>query len=88
MDTAERVEAMFDGISYDKGGSVLRMLRAYLNRLQDPPPPLRRSLLQVTYRFPGAHKSNATSLSYNRRRQFLLLELSSALRAPALRLSR
>ena len=48
MDTAERVEAMFDGISYDKGGSVLRMLRAYLNRLQDPMPPLRRALLQVT----------------------------------------
>lgn len=48
MDTAERVEAMFDGISYDKGGSVLRMLRAYLNRLRDPMPPLRRALLQVT----------------------------------------
>ena len=47
MDTAERVEAMFDDISYDKGGSVLRMLRAYLNRDADPKPLLRRSLLQV-----------------------------------------
>ena len=47
MDTAEKVEAMFDGISYDKGGSVLRMLRAYLNRLSQDKPPLRRSILQV-----------------------------------------
>ena len=48
MDTAERVEAMFDSISYDKGGSVLRMLRAYLNRVSDPKPLLRRSLAQAS----------------------------------------
>jgi hypothetical protein len=47
MDTAEKVEAMFDPISYDKGGSVLRMLRAYLNRVSDPKPLLRRSLSQA-----------------------------------------
>ena len=47
MDTDEKIEAMFDGISYDKGGSVLRMLRAYLERNTDPQPLLRRSLLQV-----------------------------------------
>ena len=47
LDTAEKVEAMFDGIAYDKGGSVLRMLRAYLDRNMDPAPLLRRSLLQV-----------------------------------------
>lgn len=49
MDTAERVEAMFDAISYEKGGSVLRMLRAYLGRNGPGAIPwLRRSLLQVT----------------------------------------
>lgn len=48
MDTAEKVEGMFDSISYDKGGSVLRMLRAYLNRLTSPMPLLRRALLQVS----------------------------------------
>ena len=46
------IKAMFDGISYQKGGSVLRMLRAYLNRGAVPQPHLRRRhrrrLLQVT----------------------------------------
>ena len=37
---------MFDGISYGKGGSVLRMLRAFLDRDQ-PDTRLRRRLLQV-----------------------------------------
>lgn len=42
------IEAMFDGISYQKGGTVLRMLRAYLNRDTAPAPLLRRRrLLQV-----------------------------------------
>ena len=48
MDTSEKIEAMFDPISYEKGGSVLRMLRAYLARNADKQPLLRRSLLQVT----------------------------------------
>ena len=48
MDTSEKIEAMFDPISYEKGGSVLRMLRAYLAREADKQPLLRRSLLQVT----------------------------------------
>lgn len=47
---------MFDDISYDKGGAVLRMLRAYLNRDTDPKPLLRRSLLQVPWHFPTIHK--------------------------------
>lgn len=38
---------MFDSITYDKGASVLRMLRAYLTRDLVPQPLLRRSLLQV-----------------------------------------
>ena len=41
----EAIEAMFDGISYNKGGSVLRMLRAYLDR--DTPSVRLRRLLQV-----------------------------------------
>ena len=39
---------MFDGISYNKGGSVLRMLRAYLDR--DSPSVRLRRLLQVRSR--------------------------------------
>ena len=62
MDTAERVEAMFDGISYDKGGSVLRMLRAYLNRLKDPMPQLRRSLLQVIPGHSSIHAGNSLKI--------------------------
>ena len=38
---------MFDDISYDKGASVLRMLRAFLTRDITPQPALRRSLQQV-----------------------------------------
>jgi hypothetical protein len=48
VETTEQVEAMFDGITYDKGASVLRMLRAYLTRDLKPQPLVRRrSLLQV-----------------------------------------
>lgn len=38
---------MYDDISYDKGASVLRMLRAFLTRDITPQPALRRSLQQV-----------------------------------------
>ena len=38
---------MFDDISYSKGASVLRMLRAYLTREMTPSPRLRRALQQV-----------------------------------------
>lgn len=49
VETTDQVEAMFDPITYDKGASVLRMLRAYLTRELRPQPLLRRrSLLQVT----------------------------------------
>ncbi len=47
MDTMDEIEALFDPVSYQKGGAVLRMLRAYLLRDARQPPPLRRSLLQV-----------------------------------------
>ena len=43
----DEIEALFDPVSYQKGGAVLRMLRAYLLRDARQPPPLRRSLLQV-----------------------------------------
>ena len=48
--TEDEIEAQFDGISYEKGASVLRMLRAYLTRDANPSPLLRRrgrSLAQV-----------------------------------------
>ncbi|KAK9805996.1 hypothetical protein WJX73_002376 [Symbiochloris irregularis] len=45
LQSTAATEAMFDGISYQKGGSVLRMLRAYLNRNTVPPPMLRRRRL-------------------------------------------
>ena len=38
---------MYDDISYNKGASVLRMLRAFLTRDITPQPALRRSLQQV-----------------------------------------
>ena len=38
---------MFDDLSYGKGASVLRMLRAYLTREMTPSPRLRRALQQV-----------------------------------------
>ena len=42
------IETMFDGISYQKGAAILRMLRAYLSRDTSPQPLLRRRrLLQV-----------------------------------------
>lgn len=47
MDTVDEIEALFDPVSYQKGGAVLRMLRAYLLRDARQPPLLRRSLLQV-----------------------------------------
>ena len=59
LDTAEKVESQFDGIAYDKGGSVLRMLRAYLDRDMNPQPPLRRALLQVFYL---SHQENISDL--------------------------
>ncbi|BDA42905.1 Aminopeptidase N [Coccomyxa sp. Obi] len=46
VETTEQVEAMFDSVTYDKGASVLRMLRSYLTRDLVPQPLLRRSLLQ------------------------------------------
>lgn len=49
VDSVGRIESFFDAISYQKGGSVIRMLRAFLNnqRLSDEQYGLRRSLLQV-----------------------------------------
>ena len=49
VDSTGRVESFFDSISYNKGGSILRMMRAFLNnrRIGDEPYGLRRSLLQV-----------------------------------------
>ncbi|KAL0050168.1 hypothetical protein WJX82_005668 [Trebouxia sp. C0006] len=48
VDSTGRVESFFDSISYNKGGSILRMMRAFLNnrRIGDEPYGLRRSLLQ------------------------------------------
>lgn len=48
VETTDQVEAMFDSVTYDKGASVLRMLRSYLTRDLMPQPLLRRSLLQVS----------------------------------------
>ena len=47
METDADIETMFDDISYSKGASVLRMLRAYLTREMNPSPRLRRALQQV-----------------------------------------
>lgn len=49
VDSTGRIESFFDAISYQKGGSVIRMLRAFLNnqRVADEQYGLRRSLLQV-----------------------------------------
>ena len=49
VDSVGRIESFFDAISYQKGGSVIRMLRAFLNnqRVGDEQYGLRRSLLQV-----------------------------------------
>ena len=35
IDNNDRIESFFDGISYQKGGAVLRMLRAWLTRRDD-----------------------------------------------------
>ena len=43
METDADIETMFDDISYGKGASVLRMLRAYLTREMTPSPRLRRA---------------------------------------------
>ena len=50
VDSIGRVESFFDAISYQKGGSVIRMIRAFLNnhRISAEPYGLRRSLLQVS----------------------------------------
>ncbi len=45
--SGDDIETMFDTISYDKGASVLRMLRSYLAREVSPQPLMRRSLQQV-----------------------------------------
>ena len=47
MDTHADIETMFDDISYSKGASILRMLRAYLTRDISLSPRLRRALQQV-----------------------------------------
>ena len=49
VDSTGRIESFFDAISYQKGGSVIRMLRAFLNnqRVADEQYGLRRSLLRV-----------------------------------------
>ena len=49
VDSIGRVESFFDAISYQKGGSIVRMMRAFLNnhRINKEPYGLRRSLLQV-----------------------------------------
>ena len=51
VDSTGRVESFFDAISYQKGGSIIRMMRAYLNnrRIDDETYGLRRSLLQVMH---------------------------------------
>ena len=53
VDSIGRVESFFDAISYQKGGSVIRMMRAYLNnrRIRQEQYGLRRSLLQVCFPF-------------------------------------
>ncbi len=35
IDNDDHIESFFDGISYQKGGAVLRMLRAWLTRRDD-----------------------------------------------------
>ena len=35
IDNNDHIESFFDGISYQKGGAVLRMLRAWLTRRDD-----------------------------------------------------
>ena len=47
VETDADIETMSDDISYSKGASVLRMLRAYLTREMSPSPRLRRALQQV-----------------------------------------
>lgn len=49
VDSIGRVESFFDAISYQKGGSIIRMIRAFLNnrRISQEQFGLRRSLLQV-----------------------------------------
>ena len=49
VDSIGRVESFFDAISYQKGGSIVRMMRAFLNnrRISQEQYGLRRSLLQV-----------------------------------------
>ena len=36
IDNNDRIESFFDNVSYQKGGAVLRMLRAWLTRRDHP----------------------------------------------------
>lgn len=48
IDSDDTIESFFDPVVYEKGASLLRMLRAYLNRDASPPLRLRRRALAAT----------------------------------------